>query len=402
MFRKSKKVSILLICIILLTGCNAYEAPSSFIASPKLSTEEGKNAYGNVNMEDLKPLAQKFMPKNAKLLEESKTSTKKNIFLIDVNGDLNDELVVLFKEDSNFKKGFFVLEKRFNGWHKIYEKSLEGNSISSMQTISVKDKEDKRLLVGYLISGHAGTDFYLYDFKKENVEEIPIGRWNKIEILNTEDKEEGKNFVFGAQLYEASGDYSSYVIGFDGEKFYLAEEFYDDYYKKNVEYYKNEIVQQSRNELSWYYYIESQIKAKQYEDALQSLKEVLKYKEDKKEESTIEVGYYKFLILRAMAFNGLGEYDKAVSILENLLNISLLSDKDYFYNEPKEYSVLDIYYELGVAYKGLGKKDKAKEAFDNAMLSFEKLSNDGFFSENATSNILKQVMYYPLSKEINK
>lgn len=395
------RILVVLSLTFIFSGCDFYDVPSSLISSPKLSANEDFEDIDSVDIDKLRILVQKFMPKGGKLLEESKTSGKKNILSIDVDGDLNNELIVLFKDDSNFKKGFFVLKENSGEWVKIYERSLEGNSISTLKTLTVKNKEDKRLLVGYLISGNAGTDFYLYDFKDDNVKEVSMGRWNRMEIINTPDKDEDKNLVFGAQVNEFNKDYSSYVIGFDGEKFYAAEDFYDDYYTKNVEYYKGELIQEMNNELIWYYYIESQIKSKQYTKALESLNEVFKSKEDKNGEPTIQVGYYKFLILKAEALNGLGEYSQATDILNKIKNIGSLNDNDYFYNEPKEYSTIDIYYELGVAYKGLGDKVKSEKCFKYAIEEFEKLSLDDSFSENPTSNILKQVIYYPLTKEIN-
>lgn len=395
------KTLVVLSLTFIFTGCNFYEVPSSLISSPNLSSNENFEGFDSVDTDKLRILVQKFMPKNGRLLEESKTSGKKNILFLDVDGDSSNELIVIFKDDSNFKKGFFVLKERDGQWIKIYEKALEGNSISTLKTLTVKDKDDKRLLVGYLISGNSGTDFYLYDFKESNVQEVSIGRWNRMEIINTPDKEEGKSFVFGAQVNEANSDYSSYVIGFDGTRFYASEDFYDDYYTKNLEYYKGELIQQTNNELIWYYYIESQIKSKQYNKAIESLNEIFKYKEDKNEDPIIQVGYYKFLILKAMALNGVEEHEQAISLLNNIKDIELLNDKDYFYNEPKEYSTIGIYYELGLAYKGLGEELKAEEYFKYAIEEFEKLSLDGYFSENTTSNVLKQVIYYTLSKEIN-
>lgn len=387
--------------IFIFSGCNFYDVPSSLIRSPKLSKNEEFEERDSVDIDKLRILVQRFMPKGGKLLEESKTSGKKNILSIDVDGDSTNEIIVLFKDDSNFKKGFFVLKEKDGEWIKIYERAVEGNSISTLKTLTVKNKEDKRFLVGYLISGNAGTDFYLYDFKGDNVKEVSIGRWNRMDIINTPDKDEDKHFVFGAQVNESNRDYSSYVIGFDGEKFYGAEDFYYDYYTKNAEYYKGELIQEMNNELIWYYYVESQIKSKQYTKALESLNEVFKHKEDKKGEPTIQVGYYKFLILKARALNGLGEYNQAIDILNKIKDIGALNDNDYFHDEPKEYSTIDIYYELGISYKALGDKAKSETYFKNAIEQFEKLSLDGSFSENPTSNILKQVIYYPLSKEIN-
>lgn len=396
---KYKLLPMVLILSFILCGCSIYSTPTSLIKPPKLSENIVKDTM-NLSQEDIKLLAQKFIPDKAKMLDEAKSPNKKNVFSIDVDGDVIKEIVVFFKEDESFKKGFMVLKNMGDKWTKIYEKSIESSAITFLQCVSVSDKDDMRLIVGYLISGHAGSEYFLYNFKDKNVSEFSLGRWNSFEVLNTPEIDKEKGFVFATQIYQASSDYSSYVIRFDGRSFMPAEDFYNQYFRNTMIYYNDEIRKEKKNQLAWYYFIESQIKSGLYQEALSSISEVFSVK-DQAGEKILEVGYYKFLILKAQALNGLSHHIEAESILTNLLKVSLNSKDDFFYYEPKEVSLSEIYYQLAIAYKGIGKMDEAKEFFKTSFNILQKLSEGRAYNEDYTLKIIKEVFLYPIIKEIN-
>lgn len=388
----------ILIISMLLSGCNLYATPSSLIKSPKLSENVIKNNI-NLNDEDIKALAQKFMPEKAKILEENKIVTKKNYYIADLDGDYENELVVFFKDEENFKRGFFVLKNKENKWTKVYEKSVEGTGISMLQFLPVCGVDNRCLLVGFHISGHAGGEYYAYDFTEKDVKEIELGRWNKFDILSTPVKDEKKGFVFGVQIYEAGSEYNSYIIRFNGSNFSAAKDYYESYFKENVKYYQEDLSGERRNQLSWYYLIESEIKAGLYEEALKSINEVFKIKESK-EPTVMEVGYYKFLILKATALNGLKRYEEAENILISLSKVSLQNENDFFYYEPKEFALSEIYFQLGEVYKGLSKKDEAKTCYYKSLDMLNKLSKEGIFNTDSTSKIIKEVLINPITEEL--
>ncbi|MCY6370088.1 tetratricopeptide repeat protein [Clostridium ganghwense] len=407
MNRKFGVISIVLTLGIFSTGCAKLSTPAEMIKPPKLAEEQIKDNS------DLKAIARKFLPEGAKLLAPNEIVSKNSVYELDVDNDKEKEVVVFFKLQEKYEKGFFVLKNKNNQWTKIFEKKNEGNMISMIELINVHNSNEKSLIVGTLISGRAGSVYQVYTFKNGKVSELNLDMWNKFEILNTPDKNKEKGFVFGVGLKEASNIYGVNVIRFDGKDFYFDDESYPEYFKEAISYYKDLLKEENKVQLVWYYLIESQIKANLPQEALKSIEKVFEIKKSK--EKLLEIENHRFYILKGEALNKLGRYKEAEKILSQIsIHVSKLLDyekrkalknnieKNNMNIMTLQKHLSDIYLQRGKALVGQNNKTKAKEDFDRALNILENLSKEGYFGQESNVNIIKSIIFNNVKSELNK
>lgn len=365
---KKGLLSLFIISSLFFSSCMGYSTPTGLIKSPQINT-------GDSNSKDLKSIVQNFLPKDSVLLAQNDLVSGKPIINLDLDNDQADEIIAFFKIQDKFEKGFIVLKKKNNNWSKIFEKKQECNSISKSDFINVINKNTKSLLIGYLISGNSGTQYYYYTLKDGKIKESNLGWWKQFEILNTP-QQNNKGFVFAA-MSRGTGNIENWdVVNLNGEEICRDEDSYPSYASKIIDYYNN-ILQQYKDKnkvggmlgLAWYNLIDAQVKGNMPEDALKSLDNFNKIIGT----DTTSFGLVKqdkFKLLQGKAFSKLKRYEEAASIFddlqirseENLSSLSIKSNEDSLDSiKDTKLNLLDIYLEKHKIFEALNQRDKINE-----------------------------------------
>ncbi len=394
------KTKLLILSIgasLLLSSCSGYSTPTSLVKPPSIDNM----AYGSSN-KDLNSIVQKFLPNGSKLLDPNRAVSGKAVFTMDVDNDKSDEIVALFRIDSELENGIIVLKKENSGWVKILEKKMQSNSISKVELVNVINKNEKSLIVGYYIGGIAGSQYITYTFENKKVQEIDTGIWQKIEILNTP-LQKNKGFVFASWTQDTGDVQTVDLYKIEGNKLLNDEEFYPSYLPKILEYY-NGVLQKygNLNQLAWYHIINAQIKGNVPNDALKSIDKVTEIKA--KNDKVFKVEDYKFKFLKAQAFNKLKRYDESKIILDDLITqMEKEINKDKEINNDmlimdKKIDISNMYLEKGKMYVLLNEKDKAKEMFNKALSISEEVCKD----EGDNKTIYEDIIINNIKEQIEK
>lgn len=395
--RKNIFIIIALGIILLIPGCSLTNSKKLISAPKSVGETKPKSSIKNIKI-----IAQKFIPKGYKLLENSKVINEKSIIEMDIDNDKKNEIIVFFKNDDKFQKGFVVIKYKDNKWSNIYEKIEEANSIYKIDMVNVYNKNEKSLLVGFLISGHAGSKYTVYNFKNNKITELELGLYKKIEILNTPDKDENKGFVYSAWIVEKSNIQTNEIIGFNGGEFYYPEDKYTEYYNKNViKYYEDMLKESPDNQFVLEKLIQSQIKSGKYDIAIKYVDKALKIK---KQSKILPVETYKFNYLKGIALNKLERYSDSEKILNEAENdiVNILS---YEMNSLPIQDLYDIkfdlsqvYLELGKSFKEQSKNKEAKQVLNKDFNILKSLEKENYFQYSK----IKGIYIKSVEKELKK
>lgn len=361
---------LLIASALFFPSCIGYSTPTGLIKSPEVNALSG-------NSKDLKSIVQKFLPKDSILLAQNDLVSGKPILNIDLDNNNSDEIIAFFKVQDKFEKGFIILKKSSNGWSKIFEKKQECNSITKSDFINVINKDTKSLLVGYLIGGNSGSQYYYYTLKDGKIKESSLGWWKQFEILSTPDQN-NKGFTF-AGMSRGTGDIENWdVVKLNGEEICRDEDSYSSYASKIIDYYNNSLQQHKKGPmfgLAWYNFINAQVKGNMSEGALKSINNFNNSRGSDNDAFEL-VGQDKFKFLQAKALRKLQRYDEAKSILddlqirlgENLTNLSKDTKENSLYLiKTTKLDLLDVYSEKYNIFETLNQKDKLSEIKTKAL-----------------------------------
>ncbi len=362
-----KKIGLCLLSAVCLlsTSCGSFSTPQALIKSPTANKVMASSV-------DIKSIAQSYLPQGAKLLGTNEIVTGKSAYAMDLDGDKQDEILAFFKIEDKFEKGFIILKEKNNKWQKIEEKKTECNSIARVEFTNVTSKDKKSLIVGSLISSHAGAVYKAYTFENDKFEETYLGIWNKFEILNTP-SDKDNSFVFSGWTTCTGNVQKAEIFKLKDKKMYYREDF-NSYYKNFIEYYNGLIKERPNNELAWYLLADAQLKAGMAKDALKSMDTASQIEASKK---YFPVYSSNFELLNAEALRIEKHYDGALEILDKVyksIEIKLTS-KDVLID--KEHFIANIYVQYGKIYLDKNDKEKAREYFTKALNAFEELNKKG-------------------------
>lgn len=373
-----KKFFVLFTTLIISMVIINNEVFISYTVAKELSNDWDKNY-------------EEFLPKDAKIIDSSKIIGEDSVIKLDLDNDDKEEILVFYEIDETYEKGFVVL-KNINGkLQKIFEDKNKSGKITKIDFLKIYPDGHKNLLIGYFGSTLAGSDYRVYTFNDKDIITLNLSAFNKMDILNTEDLQKGKGFVFGGWWRVGPPElYVINVIRFDGDNFSLAYDFYEEYYKSVVKYFKDKKIEN-------YPATDAMVKAKMYKKALKAIDDGLKIISKNPELSWLndEWDYY---LLKARALNGLKKFDEAKEILECIINNKENVKKKGLLITGQYFS--DVYLELGRTYKFLDNKDKAKKYFEKSLDMLNMLDKKGYFSSNIEPNIHKEIKFYAVEQEL--
>lgn len=383
-----KKVTMCLLAsfCLLSTACGSFSTPQALIKPPAVNKVMASDV-------DLKSIVQSYLPQGAKLLSTNEIVTGKSIYAMDLDGDKQDEILAFFKIEDKFEKGFIVLKKKNNKWDKIEEKKMECNSIARVEFTNVVSKDKKSLIVGSLISSHAGAEYKAYTFENSKVEETLLGIWNKFEILNTPSDKES-SFVFDGWINCTGNVQKAEIFKLKDKKVYYGEDF-NSYYKNFTEYYSNLIKEKSNNELAWYLLVDAQLRSGMIKEAYKS-KETASQIDSSKKYFPVDSNDFKLLQVEALRnekhYDGaLGVLDGVYKNIQSAINNSKKSEDIKIEHDGlkdgKDHYLANVYIEYGKIYLDKNDKEKAREYFNKALDIFEGLNKKGYYGTDGYIDI---------------
>lgn len=375
-----KKIGLYLLsaACLLGTSCGSFSTPQALIKSPTVNKVMASNV-------DLKSIAQSYLPQGAKLLNTNEIVTGKSIYAMDLDGDNQDEILAFFKIEDKFEKGFIILKQKNNKWEKIKEEKTECNSIARVEFINVTSKDKKSLIVGSLISTHAGAEYKAYTFENGKFEETYLGIWNKFEILNTP-SDKDNSFVFDGWINCGANIQKAEILKLKDKKIYYGEDF-NSYYKNFIEYYNGLIKDKPNNELAWYLLTDAQLKAGMIEDAYKSMGTAAQIESSKK---YFPVDSNEFKLLNAEALASEKHYDEALKMLNEVYkNIQSTMNSDNILIDNINEHLANVYVQRGKINSDKNDKEKAKEDFTKALSIFEELNKKGYYGTDGYIDIHK-------------
>lgn len=406
---KIKKLMFgLVLCMLFLTtSCAQYATPNSLINAPVLTANENINSDS-----DLENVAKRFLPSGAQLLSQNSISTNKPFNYMDIDGDNSEEIVAFFQGEDKFQKGFIILKNKNSNWVKIFQKIVQCNSISRFELMNIFDENQKSLLVGFNISGLAGSQYNAYTFKNGKVEERYMGTWNKFEVLNTPDKND-KNFIVAVWQKNIGEIMDVYMIKFNSRGVYYTEDLDRDYSLEIEKYYTDILKNKPENQVALQGLIKAQIYSGENEQASASIESLLKIRASGGKMYPIQDSEVK--LLQAQNCYKLKKYDEAMAIYETLIseykdNIEKNEEaKKSQKTQGKDYGAMNIEAKLGDAYLeegkiliALGEKDNAKDKLNNSLQLYEKLYEKGFYGEQENVSINRDLDIDTVKEQLQK
>lgn len=398
--KRRRFVLILMVCCTLFTSaCTRYTTPNSLINAPVLAENEN-----TANSGDFNNVVKKFLPSGAQLMLQSDIVTGKNINLIDLDNDNSNEIIAFFQLENKLDKGVIILKNKNSNWVKIFQKNIQCISISRFESLNIFDKTQKSILIGFNISGLAGSQYSAITFKDGKIEERNMGIWNKFQVLNTLDKID-KDFVAAVWQKNTGNLMNVDIIKFNNRGVYYTEDFYEDYAPEIEKYYTDFLDSKPENQLAMKGLIKAQINSGEEKEALETIENLKQIRLSGSRIFPIQEDEFK--LLQAQNYSKLKRYDEALEVLESLISECQESIKKHQeeddkkkaqYDQYRNYTTMDLESKVGDAYleegkilNALRKKDTAKDKFNEALKIYEKLYEEGFYGEQEYINISKDL-----------
>ncbi|MDQ0175496.1 hypothetical protein [Bacillus chungangensis] len=132
-----------LFLILLLSGCSLFEGHSSLLTPPSLNDQQA----------ELKTVISKYLPDQAEMLTPLDMKEAQSIFLEDLDGDGQEEMIVFYKMTNRAEsmKGI-VLKKKDKVWKKIAEFDGTGFFLSEVQFVDLNNNGRKEIVAGFRFS----------------------------------------------------------------------------------------------------------------------------------------------------------------------------------------------------------------------------------------------------------
>ena len=144
--RMRKKVHFLIYLLflsLLFSGCSLFEGHSSLLTPPSLNDQQT----------ELKAVISKYLPEQAEILTPLDMKEAQSIFLEDLDGDGQEEMIVFYKMTNRAEsmKGI-VLKKKEKVWKKIAEFDGTGFFLSEVQFVDLNNNGRKEIVAGFRFS----------------------------------------------------------------------------------------------------------------------------------------------------------------------------------------------------------------------------------------------------------
>lgn len=359
-----------------------------------------KNSLNNKVNNSYTSIAKQFLSHGCQFLNSSGESS---VTKMNLDNDNSNELVALFKNDSTFETGFFILKQINKKWHKIYQ---DCNVSSKISKFVVLDNKPKNLEVSYTSNGSTMNEYYLYSFDKDSIKKTYLGTYNKLEFLNNKLKLKIKDIVYAVEEKDSGIGCINNIIAYNGQDFSYANELMPNYFKKSIHTYKKMLKQDLTNTKYWYCLVDNELKANLQNKALKAINKLQSIiKTNKCKDNVIK--NYKINMLKQICFNKLEKYEDAKQCNQDIVNelskaissekLKLSGSVVDFYLMNMENDLSNSYNELSKTYTGLNNYEKAKENLEIAYKIKRELIQEGYFG--TSDKITQQLAISEIKKQ---
>ncbi|TYP54229.1 tetratricopeptide repeat protein [Thermosediminibacter litoriperuensis] len=361
MSRLKKFAAILISGTSLIAGCSILPSPASIIRPPQTVSTPVENEG------DVVAVVQKFLPPGAQLERygSGRAISQRDLDAVDGKSEI---LAVYRVGDNTNEIGAFVLKFKDGQWQKVWEQQGFGFALDLLEFEDITGDGKPEVLIGTTIGASAGNGLDIFSWHGDTLKKIAGTGYHRLDILHLTGKySTEKGYDGRAQLAVWQKDTIT-AMAVDVLRWYEiglvpAEDLYPEYFPKVVEYYEEQLKKAPDAPVIWYYLADAQQKAGMPEKALKSVEKGLSLKGDYPPD-------YKFMIVKARALNDLGQYDRAIGLLNDVIKAkapelpgSRQQEEPAYLKKIKAEALID----MGKSYESLKQYDKAEDCYRRSM-----------------------------------
>lgn len=354
-----KFAALLLSGMLLFTGCNFLPSPSSTIGPPTAETK---------NYKELEAVIREFLPQEAK-----ENTSELTVAWEDVDADGQDEILAAYKFGEPSQVGALALKLEEGRWKEVWQEQSFGYDLDVFEVADITGDGKPEVLIGTTVGASAGNGLDIFSWQGDTLKKIAGTGYHRLDILHLTGKySTEKGYDGRAQLAVWQKDTGN-AMAVDVLRWYEiglvpAEDLYREYFPIVVEYYEEQLKKAPDAPVLWYYLADAQQKAGMPEEALKSVEKGLSLKGDYPQD-------YRFKIIKARAYNDLGQYQKAIKILNDVLKAKEPGPSGGGQEEPAYLKKIkaEALIDMGKSYEGLRQYDEAEDCYRRSLEITESL-----------------------------
>lgn len=220
--------------------------------------------------EDYNDVIRRMLPENATLLTPSHPAKAEKYQLVDLDGDLQNELVTTYRVDNMNR--VLILKKRNDQWGKVAE--ISNPKFTKVNFINFADLDGqgkKQLLLGCKTKDNL-IELHAYSLENESAKELFSRNCDWAEVDETTTNRGIPSKAHLALWNKKDADaYDIEVMGWNGSELEPVSNQVPYYYQRVLPYYGRKVKQMPQNPSNWYYLAEALLKSEMYRDALISI-----------------------------------------------------------------------------------------------------------------------------------
>ncbi|HYE81906.1 MAG TPA: tetratricopeptide repeat protein [Clostridia bacterium] len=390
-------VALFIVIFISLSGCETLPAPSRMVKAP----EAVKQIVKDNNVEDI---ILKLLPKGGKLITPQHPKGASPIQLVDIDEDGKEELLATYRINGVKLEVYVALFREYDGvWEEQWKISSPGYEIDWVEFADLSDLKQMELIVG--VDPVGGSTFVkgvkIFTMEAGKPKEIYSTLYQDMEVIHS-GTANGADNEDGLVLWFIPGTFGPTVEAYRLEKInneYIPmpnSEGNQHFIKKILPQYEVKMDMLDRIRDSWKYfycYADIMLKVDKPGLALGEIENGLDRVDSGGDRAKI-----KLLLLKAEAFNALGNSKKALEILEDALReIKSLGEDEM----ASGFETL-LYLELVNTYNILKDADNARINYEKALEAGKKTCNERAYESAVQSDIMPFFDHYLKVDSIEK
>lgn len=383
--------------IILLSGCKALPTPSKMVKAP----EAVKQAMTDNKAEDI---VLKLLPKDGKLITPKNPKGVSSIQRVDIDEDGKEELLATYRVNGVKLEVSTVLFKENNEvWEEQWRISSPGYEFDRVEFINLTDLKQMELVIGVDSTGGpiSAKGAKIFTMEAGKPKEIYSTLYEDMEVIysDTAKSEDDEDELV---LWFKTGPFSPTVEAYkleriNDEYMLIPDSEGNEYFIKNIlPQYEEKMDMLTRIRDSWKYfycYADVMLKIDKPALALGAVENGLDRVDSGGDRAKI-----KLLLLKAKAYNDLGNSNRALEVLENTLSITKGLGEDEL---APGFEAL-LYLELVNTYRVLKDTDNAELFYEKALEAGKRACNTKAYESAALSDSPPFYNYYSRVESIEK
>lgn len=299
MGRKAYILIILIMLSVFSSGCNLMPSPDNTIASPRPK----KNISSN--NDDINSIITGFIPSSAKLLVPKEAEDKNPIRYIDLNGDGNKEIILIFSDEKQIiKSGFMILKKGPDVWEKQFEDTDEYMTINLIDFIDITGDNLPEIFVGM------DNILNIYHYNGKSYRLIKSINYTEYSSLDIPGKQGTDSMTELAVYNKVATEPGVNILRWNGYMLQDVSEEFPGYRQELVNYYKTLVNQNPNKSLYWFTLSKLQMDANEMDESLKSIDRAIFL--ESHPDTLVQYKIFKSRLLVNM-----GKYNEAIKLIDD-------------------------------------------------------------------------------------